>query len=93
MAALTLPRPSAQIELPIDMKFWMMAEPHGAEDKQLRKNAESAVAHWESRAEYLVRAGVDDESYVSVPFEPIKKVCVTYRHVGALKPAPYPLDE
>jgi len=93
MAALTLPRRSIQGGLPIDMNLWSMVEPQGAEDEQLRKNAESAVAHWESRTEWLVRAGLDSGDYVSVPFEPVKKIRVTYRHVGILKPAPYPLDE
>jgi hypothetical protein len=92
MAALTLAHPSVQGP-PIDINFWTMAEPQGAEDKQLRDNAQSAVAHWSSRAEYLLRAETVADSYVSVPFAPVKKVRVTYRHVGALKPAPYPLDE
>ena len=71
----------------------MTAEPQGAEDKQLRYNAQNAVAHWRSRAEYLLGAQQAADDYVSVPFTPVKKVRVTYRKVGALKPAPYPLDE
>ena len=30
--------------------------------------------------------------YISVPFKPLKKVPVVYRHVGILKPAPYDLE-
>jgi len=92
MAALTLTHPSAAAESPIQMESWMTAEPQGAEDKQLRENARRAVVHWTSRAEYLLGANAA-EDYVSVPFEPVKKVRVSYRHVGALKPAPYSLDE
>ena len=29
-------------------------------------------------------------SYISVPFKPVKKICVTYRRVGTLIPALYP---
>src|SRR6059036_226487 len=93
MASLTLPHRPVSAELPIQMESWMAAEPQGAEDKQLRENARCAVVHWTSRAEYLLGAKVEDDDYVSVPFEPVKKVRVTYRHIGALKPAPYPVDE
>jgi hypothetical protein len=93
MAALTLPHTSAQNGSPIDVNFWKMGEPQGAEDKQLRDNAQSAVAHWKSRAECLLGTETIAEDYVSVPFEIIKKVRVTYRQVGVLQPAPYPLDE
>ena len=92
MAALTLRPQSASNGWPIQ-ESWLTAEPQGAEDKQLRKNAQSAVAHWKSRAEYLLGAETMAEEYVSVPFEVVKKIRVTYRHVGVLKPAPYPLDE
>jgi hypothetical protein len=92
MATLALSHPSASNGSPIQIESWT-AEPQGAEDKQLRDNAKCAVAHWKSRAEYLLGADTNAEDYVSVPFEIIKKVRVTYRQVGVLKPAPYPLDE
>jgi hypothetical protein len=93
MAALALPHRSAPVEWPIQMESWAQAEPQGAEDRQLRANAQCAVAHWKSRAEYLLAESGADEGYVSVPFKPVKKVHVTYRQIGVLKPAPYPLDE
>ena len=92
MAALTLLSRSAQ-RAPIDLDLWMIVEAQGAEDKQLRENARIAVAHWRSRAEYLLGREAIAEDVVSVPFAPVKKVRVTYRHVGRLKPLPYPLDE
>src|SRR5258707_8238003 len=92
MASLTLPRTSALVS-PIVMDLWAVSKSQGAEDMQLRENAHSAVMHWESRAEHLLGAETVADSYVSIPFEPVKTVRVTYRHVGALKPAPYPLDE
>jgi hypothetical protein len=93
MAALTLSHPSASNEWPIQMKSWLTAEPQGPEDKQLLKNAQSAVAHLTSRAEFLLGEETVTESYVSIPFAPVKKIRVNYYHVGALKPVPYPLDE
>jgi hypothetical protein len=93
MAALTILYPSNPPEWPIPIDSWLTSEPQGADDKQLRENAQMAVAHWKSRAEYLLAAQVADASYVSVPFKPVKKVRVIYRQVGTLKPAPYPLDE
>ncbi len=92
MAALTLSHPMVVADSPIQMESWMMAEPQGAEDKQLRENARCAVVHWASRAEYLVGLKAATEDYVSVPFEPVKKVRVSYRFVGSLKPVPYSLD-
>jgi hypothetical protein len=93
MAALTLVHPSASSELPIDTDPWLASEPQGEDDKQLRANAQRAIAHWWGRAEHVLGLKVADGEYVSVPFTPVKKVRVTYRLVGALKPAPYPLDE
>jgi hypothetical protein len=93
MATLALLQLSASNGSPIQMESWSIAEPQGAEDKQLRDNAHFAVEHWRSRAEYLLATQPGNESYVSVPFKPVKKVRVTYRHVGALKTVPYPLDE
>jgi hypothetical protein len=92
MATLALRHPSASNGSPIQNDSWA-AEPQGAEDKQIRDNAQCAVAHWKSRTEYLLGADTTAEDYVSVPFEIVKKIRVTYRQVGALKPAPYPLDE
>lgn len=93
MATLTINHPMAQYGSPIDLNFWKIGEPQGAEDKQLHANAQCAVAHWENRTEHLLRIAQEDQDYVSVPFKPIKKVRVTYRHVGVMKPAPYPLNE
>ena len=93
MAALTLPHPSASNNGPIQMESWFAAEPQGPEDKQLRENAKVAVTHWRNRAEYLLGFNAVADDYVSVPFELVKTVRVTYKQVGVLKPAPYPLDE
>ncbi len=60
MAALTLLHPSASSEWPIQVNFWLTAEPQGAEDKQIRDNAQNAVDHWRSRAEYLLAHGIID---------------------------------
>jgi hypothetical protein len=92
MAALTLPHSSA-LASPIEISFERMGEPQGAEDKQLRDNAQVAVAHWKSRAEYLLRANVASDDYLSVPFDVVKTIRVTYRDIGDLKPVPYPMDE
>jgi hypothetical protein len=98
MATLALPQPSASNGSPIQTESWT-AEPQGAEDKQLRNNAQSAVAHWKSRAEYLLGADTtaedhaSGEDYVSVPFEFVKEIVVTYEYVGVLQPMPYPLEE
>jgi hypothetical protein len=51
------------------------------------------LADWKSWAECLFGPAARAEEYVSVPFGVVKKVRVTYRQVGDLKPVPYPLDE
>ncbi|MBI3409316.1 MAG: hypothetical protein HY040_13310 [Planctomycetes bacterium] len=69
-----------------------MAEPQGTEAKQLHLRAQAALKHYHQRSEYLLAQSASDE-YASVPFEPVRKVRVIYKHVGELKPLPYPLDE
>ncbi len=93
MATIALPAQSAPTEFPIQMGSWLTAEPQGGADRQLRDNARSILAHWRSRAEHMLNSQHADEGYVSVPFEPVKKLRVRFRHVGNLKPVPYSLDE
>jgi hypothetical protein len=93
MATFTLSHLDAPLGATLDMGAWMKTEPQGAEDKQLRVNVQNAAAHWQCRAEFLLGAREATEDHVSVPLKPIKKVRVTYRHVGPRRPAPYSLDE
>ena len=93
MATIALPYTSGPTEFPIQMGSWLAAEPQGVADRQLRDNAQSTIAHWRNRAEHLLGTERAEESYVSVPFEPIRKIRVRYKHVGVLKSIPYPLDE
>ena len=92
MAVLTLPHSIAFADLPIRLESWLTVEPQGAEDKQLRENARQVIAHLQIPAEYQLRLHSHDE-YVSIPFQPTKKIRVTYRQAGTLKPASYPLNE
>ena len=75
------------------MDFWAVAEPQGTEDRQLWRNACQALVHWHDRsaAPPGVRSLKDD--YDSVPFEPVRTVRVTYKHIGELRPLPYHLNE
>lgn len=90
MATLTL---SEQHIRPLQLEEWTPVEPQGMEDKKLREAAEAALCQWQERSEYLLAVIVSDEEYNSVPLQPAFTARVTYRHVGPLKPLPYPLDE
>lgn len=69
------------------------AEPQGMEGKKLREVEGAALRHWQQRSEYLLAVADSDEDYNSVPLQTAFTARVTYRHVGPLKPLPYPLDE
>jgi len=90
MATVALPFQSATDEFPILPGSWSAAEPQGGAGRQLRDNARSALAHWRMRAEHLLGVQEAEESYVSVPFTPVKSIRVRVRRAGALKPVPYP---
>jgi hypothetical protein len=92
MAALTLPPLPNAIIRPIETEAWTAAEPQGAEDKLLRQRAEAVLKHYHHRAEYLLAQGTAYD-YMSVPFESVRKIRVTCKRVGELKPIPYPMDE
>ncbi len=93
MALLTLPPSSDPLPGQLRMDPWTMAQPQGAEDKQLRDNARAVLLHWEERSANLLAGLPADFDYHSVPFEPAFKVRVSYKHVGELKALPYPLDD
>ena len=48
---------------------------------------------WRQRSEYLLAVNVSDEDYNSVPLQTTFTARANYRHVGPLKPPPYPFDE
>jgi len=93
MAALTLPSLSGYSRLPIRIEGWTRVKPQGTEDKQLGEKAQAALDHYRQRSEVLLAVAALGEDYDSVPFEPVRMIRVTYRHVGELKPPPFSLDE
>ncbi len=92
MAALTF-HPLSNLGWPIPLDPSTMPEPQGIEGNQLRAKVCAVLSHWNQRSEFLLASQTNPEDYESVPFLPIQKVRVTYKYVGELKPAPYPLDQ
>jgi hypothetical protein len=77
----------------LQIDAWIPTEAQGEDHKKLREAAGEALRHWQRRSEYLLSAEVSCEDHNSVPLKTAFTARITYKHVGPLKPLPYPLDE
>lgn len=75
--------------------WWLDAlRAQGPEGKKVSDNARSVLSHWNDRAEALMAGSAADAySYQHIPLKITFRAKARYRHVGRMKPRPFPVDE